>query len=308
MLASPNHWPSAAAPHLPAPRTSPRNCPGMASAANTLASSERHTIERVAGLRATGPQRDSAATHSELSWFTKQLSLMLKAPASYTTRAGSRSARLRMSGASTFRLRSSPLQPVLVIPPATSTEPSTLSPSTCTPLDVCAWLPEAFSVCVANCRPATWIFCAAMPHLAEGSSGESTVAATCTLPILAAALRHRRAVANASDLPSAAPSMVNRGHSPRTRNRPVKLPCVSGTQSLSDAMARSTVALMACARRAVHRHPALARAHAQVPCSCEGAANSSCPRPRVGLPRSSPDSAAMCTLPRGPCPRVNLAC
>ena len=124
--------------------------------------------------------------------------------------------------------------------------------------------PRHSLVQLANCRPATWIFCAVMCTLPEGSSGEFTVAATCTLPIRAAGSSPSAvAVANASDLPSAAPSMVSFGHSPRTRNRPVRLPCVSGTQSLSDAIASSTVALMASPCRAVHRHPALARAHAQ---------------------------------------------
>ena len=38
-----------------------------------------------------------------------------------------------------------------------------------------------------------------------------------------------------NDLPSAAPATVSFGHTPRTVNWPVKLPCVSGTQSPSEA-------------------------------------------------------------------------
>ena len=143
-------------------------------------------------------------------------------------------------------------------------------------------------------------------HLAVGSSGGHR-GFDVQLPMLAAGCSSSIAVAKASDLPSAVPAIVSFGHAPRTRNRPVKLPWVSGTQSSSEATARSTVASMASPAAPFTATRLLPELTRRSPCSFDGAANSISPSPAIGRPRSSPESAAICSVAARPCFREYAA-
>ena len=157
---------------------------------------------------------------------------------------------------------------------------------------------DAMSGLVARASSVTWREQPAADIDASRRHGPRPPDRAASLPWHRHAARATESSPCPADLPSAAPATVSLGQTPRTMKCPVKLPPVSGTQSLREAMARSTLASICCTplapRSATRLRPELT---AGCPPSLDGAANSRSPLPANGRPRNHP-TAPRCSAYR----------